>query len=83
MAGSDNPADWLTRGRRPSELHTESNWWKGPDVLYKPLEEWGLKFGVQNQGSLPGEKKLFQSYAAVKAENLICYDSTYPEDVST
>ena len=57
MSGRDNTADWLTRGRLPQELNSDSRWWKGPPVLARPMEEWGLKFGLQKEGPLPGEKK--------------------------
>jgi hypothetical protein len=35
---------------------TESDWWKGPPVLYTPFSDWQLKYGVQ-RSELPGEKK--------------------------
>ena len=57
MSGHHNPADWLTRGRTPEELNQESEWWNGPPILYKPIEEWGLKTGPQKEEPLPGEKK--------------------------
>ena len=58
MSGEHNTADWLTRGRNPVELGEESHWWTGPPILYRPVEEWGLKFGLQMEGELPGEKKV-------------------------
>ena len=61
MSGKDNTADWLTRGRAPNDLHDASHWWTGPPVLSRPIEEWGLKFGLQSKDVLPGEKKISTS----------------------
>ena len=58
MSGKCNTADWLTRGRVPSELNENSEWWNGPEILYQPMSEWGLKFGLSKNEILPGEKKL-------------------------
>lgn len=58
LSGKENTADWLTRGREPHELGCESDWWVGPSILYKEIDEWDLKFGLQRDVSLPGEKKL-------------------------
>jgi hypothetical protein len=58
LSGQNNTADWLTRGRNPDELGEESDWWNGPPILYRPIESWGLKFGIQKSEILPGEKKL-------------------------
>ena len=58
MFGQNNMADWLTRGRDSDELGENSDWWKGPPILYQPIESWGLKFGSQKSEILPGEKKL-------------------------
>ena len=58
LSGSKNTADWLTRGKEPCELGPESDWYLGPSVLYEELHDWGLKFGLQREIVLPGEKKL-------------------------
>ena len=58
ISGEHNTADWLTRGRTPEELDKDSDWWNGPPILYKPIEEWGLKFKPKNEEMLPGEKKV-------------------------
>ena len=58
LLGKNNTADWLTRGGSPAELDSDSQWWNGPEVLNKPFEEWGLKYGLQREDALPGEKKL-------------------------
>ncbi|XP_048579343.1 uncharacterized protein LOC125560937 [Nematostella vectensis] len=68
MSGKDNTADWLTRGRSPKDLHEDSDWWKGPPILTKPIEEWGLKFGLQHEDPLPGEKKVSVANVAKRRE---------------
>ncbi|CAB4022925.1 RNA-directed DNA polymerase from transposon X-element [Paramuricea clavata] len=57
--------DWLTRGRNPDELAEDSEWWNGPPILYQPIESWGLKFGLQKNEALPGEKKIRYNATAV------------------
>ena len=71
MSGHHNPTDWLTRGRTPEELNQHSHWWNGPPILYQPIEEWGLKLGLQKEESLPGEKKMCNSAAATADPPLI------------
>ena len=71
MSGQHNTADWLTRGRNPKDL--DSEWWNGPEILSKPVEEWGLKFGLQRDRPLPGEKKACSSSAVSTRQPLIEY----------
>ena len=63
MPGSENIADWTTRGKSPNELDSNSVWWNGPSILYSPIEQWGLRFEVQRESTclLPGEKKVLNS----------------------
>jgi len=74
MSGHHNPADWLTRGRTPEELNQHSHWWNGPPILYQSIEEWGLKFGLQKEVSLPGEKKMCNTAAATAGPPLIDFE---------
>lgn len=74
MSGYHNPADWLTRGRTPEELNQDSHWWNGPPILYKPVEEWRLKSGLQKEEALPGEKKMCSAAAARADPPLIVYE---------
>lgn len=74
MSGHHNPADWLTRGRTPEELNQESDWWKGPPILYKPVEQWGLKSGLQKEEPLPGEKKMCSTAVATADPPLIDFE---------
>ena len=57
VSGQSNMADLVTRGCEPAKLGPESEWFNGPAILYKPLEHWGLKFGIQKADPTPGEKK--------------------------
>ena len=74
MSGYHNPADWLTRGCTPEELNQDSHWWNGPPILYKPVEEWGLKSGLQKEEALPGEKKMCSTAVARTDPPLIAYE---------
>ena len=47
LAGKKNTADWLTCGKYPDELSDSSEWWLGSSILYREVDEWGLKFGLQ------------------------------------
>ena len=58
MPGAKNIADWLTRGKSPEELYSNSDWFTGPSMLYEPLEKWDIKFGSTSDDPLPGEKKI-------------------------
>ena len=73
-----NTADWLTRGRAPEDINEESDWWRGPAVLYLPVSEWGLKFGGCTEGPLPGEKKLGSAPAVhtsiAHVSSIVSYD---------
>ena len=68
MSGQRNTADWLTRGRAPEELNDESHWWRDPPILYRPIEEWGLKYNSKGKQPPPGEKKVHRS-AAISVES--------------
>ena len=41
--GHYNIADWITRGKKPSELGACSEWQNGPTFLSKPEEQWPVK----------------------------------------
>lgn len=76
LAGSENIADWTTRGKTPQEIDSNSQWWNGPSVLYSPFEKWGLRTDAQ-QENLPGEKKVLQSEVNVvhTVRSLVNYSS--------
>ena len=73
-SGKNNTADWLTRGKSPQDLDEASEWWNGPAILYRPVEEWGLKFGSQKEECLPGEKKLRSTCTTTSSPSLIDYE---------
>ena len=54
-------------------MSEDSHWWNGPPVLYKPIEEWGLKYGIQRNDVLPGEKKIRYSLTTMMSTPLIEY----------
>ena len=58
IPGSENTADWLTRGRNPDQLNRDSEWFKGPPMLHMPFEQWDVKFGKTSEERMPGEKKI-------------------------
>lgn len=74
ISGHNNTADWLTRRRASDELNKESHWWNGSSVLYQPVENWGLKFGIQKEESLPGEKKICSTAAVAAHSAFIDYE---------
>ena len=73
ISGEDNTADWLTRDRLPDHLGEDSHWWNGPPILYKPIEELGLKYGIQRNDVLLGEKKIRYSSTTMMSTRLIDY----------
>ena len=82
IAGEKNTADWVTRGKSPKALDESSEWWNGPPVLYKPFEEWGLKFGTQREEVLPGEKKIVATFEIETLANSPIIVYTRYSDVS-
>ena len=58
----------------PEELNQYSHWWNGPPILYQPIEEWGLKFGLQKEESFPGEKKMCNTATATADPPLIDFE---------
>ena len=71
MSGEENIADWLTQGREPDQIGDDSEWWNWLSILYQPIASWGLKFGLQKDELLPGEKKLRSTGLAESEEPLI------------
>ena len=58
VPGKLNIADWVTRCHSPKDLGAESDWYKGPVFLYRPMSEWDVKFHPgSSDGPLPGEKR--------------------------
>ena len=70
VRGKSNPADLLTRGCAPDDLVSTSEWWNGPPFLYEDVSKWGLKFGLQKEESVPGEKKVKIASCAVAQSQL-------------
>lgn len=57
LDGAINIADWITRGKTPSELDENSQWQRGPSFLSKPEEEWPINADII-VGNLPEENKV-------------------------
>ena len=70
ISGNDNIADWVTRGRSPSELGPDSSWQRGPSFLFLPIEEWGAKFCPAVTEVLPGERSVKVSVNSVSLSKL-------------
>lgn len=74
VKGTENCADWVTRGRMPNEIGPDSEWWKGPAFLYKPVEEWNIKSysdicQKNDPKELPGEKKVSATHLTETTDN--------------
>ena len=61
IEGSVNIADWITRGKEPKELGSESLWQNGPDFMKHPIDSWPVRNAVCT-GILPKEKKIGAVY---------------------
>ena len=67
IPSDQNPADWATRGKPPSEL--TSMWWNGPSWLNEPDKQWpdgktpALDINHQQlfEGEIRGNKILFEA----------------------
>ena len=53
----NNIADWLTRGKKPNDLNSESIWQKGPDFLELPESEWLINKALTKE-RLPDQVKV-------------------------
>ena len=43
VEGMSNIADWITRGKKPDEIDTNSPWQVGPEFMSHPIEEWPIR----------------------------------------
>ena len=57
VEGNLNVANFITRGKMPSQLSIDSTWQQGPDFLKNTVEEWPICGSVCN-GILPEESKM-------------------------
>lgn len=51
VKSSQNPADQATRGLKAKDFVQEERWFKGPNFLWKPEEEWPQSRDQINQGA--------------------------------
>ena len=68
--GDNNIADWLTRGRRPSELGQSSIWQGGPQFIREPVDEW-LVYQVSSILEVPEQVQHVMQSNIVKIDSLV------------
>ena len=64
-----NIADWVTRGKRPSEIDSESDWQNGPQFLKNPVSEWPIEKSAELDG-LPERIKSVHHVSDITNETL-------------
>ena len=69
IAGKWNIADWITRGKRPSEIDSESDWQNGPQFLKNPVSEWPIEKSAELDG-LPERIKSVHHVSDITNETL-------------
>ena len=69
IEGSMNIADWITRGKSPSEIGSNSEWQIGPTFLERPVEEWPIKTNCSER-HLPERNRVVLSVAVQPTESL-------------
>lgn len=75
VKGEKNTADWLTRGKSPDLIGPSSEWWRGPDFLYLPEDQWELRITKESEELLPGEKKAVYTAAVSIHDPLVKYEN--------
>ena len=78
MPGKDNTSDWLTRGKYPDQLGAETEWFRGPAMLYLPFDQWEIKFGKPGgeHVRVPGERKNLQTCVTeIEQGEVLNYDN--------
>ncbi|XP_068712869.1 uncharacterized protein [Montipora foliosa] len=65
-----NIADWLTRGKKPSELGFGSSWQDGPTFLNQPESEWAISRNYAEQ-QLPDMVKTVRIATAVIKDDIV------------
>lgn len=75
VKGEENTADWLTRGKSIDKIGPASEWWRGPNFLYQPEEEWGIRANKDSGELLPGEKKAVYATTVTTPDHFIQYEN--------
>ena len=70
VEGKNNISDWLTRGKRPSELGQGSAWQNGIEFLNLPEEQWPIKRELPREGLSEQIKTVMKIDAQVELETL-------------
>nr|CAI5846010.1 unnamed protein product [Callosobruchus analis] len=68
-----NPADLISRGMKPSEIHSAKIWWHGPEFLKHSEAEWPIN-PCQAVNDLPDIKKNCTIFLVSKSERLELFD---------
>ena len=71
LPGTENIADWNTRGKNPEELGSESEWQLGPEFMAKPIEEWPIKSVNEIRVKIPEEVEI---KTTITDTGIICFD---------
>uniref|UniRef100_A0A8D8TJ83 Integrase zinc-binding domain-containing protein n=1 Tax=Cacopsylla melanoneura TaxID=428564 RepID=A0A8D8TJ83_9HEMI len=69
VAGSDNPADVVSRGTSPQEFLNDQHYWQGPDWLSLPIDQWKLSGNIHNPISIMEERKKPTLHVVKKVED--------------
>ena len=74
VAGSDNPADLITRGKNPLDLNEDSSFFTGASFLSEPEDKWPIRFKTSSPVPLPGKKVVVNSNVAEAQAEVYNYD---------
>ena len=69
VEGLLNIADWITRGKRPSDIGIDSPWQRGPSFLDLPVTEWPIKRSCSVK-DLPERNKVVLTADAQEMDSL-------------
>ena len=56
--GKHNIADYITHGKKPTDINLNSNWQKGPNFLRLPESKWPISKETTTQRQLPDRLKV-------------------------
>nr|CAI5830786.1 unnamed protein product [Callosobruchus analis] len=68
-----NPADLISRGMKPSDIHSAKIWWHGPEFLKHSEAEWPIN-PCEAVNDLPDIKKNCTIFLVSKSERLELFD---------
>ena len=74
LPGNSNIADHVTRGLDPEDLSQDTEWWKGPPMLYTDFEEWDIKFSNDQKAESEKEMQCMNACVKGQSENIIQFE---------